>query len=78
MYIYIYIYTYICIYIYIYTYIYIYIYIYILHIHTLKSRNKQTMARNMLVKKNVLNEINEEGTFQGLQENQKEIISKFR
>ena len=35
----------------------------------------------MLVKENVLNEINKEGTalqFQGLQENQKESISKFR
>ena len=34
----------------------------------------------MLVKKNVLNEINKEGTalqFQGLQENQKESISKL-
>ena len=33
----------------------------------------------MLVRKNVLNEINKKGTFtQGLQENQKKSISKFR
>ena len=39
----------------------------------------QTELRNMLVRKNVLNEINKKGTFtQGLQENQKKSISKFR
>ena len=41
----------------------------------------QTELSSMLVKENVLNEINKEGTalqFQGLQENQKESISKFR
>ena len=36
----------------------------------------QTELSNMLVKKNVLNEINKEGTF--TQENRKERISKFR
>ena len=41
----------------------------------------QTELSNMLVKKNVLNEINKRNIhsrFQGLQENQKESISKFR
>ena len=41
----------------------------------------QTELSNMLVKKNVLNEINKEGTFtQGFkdQQNQNESISKFR
>ena len=49
---------------------------------TLKSSNRhhgQTELSNMLVEKNVLNEMNKEGTiharFQGLQENQKESIS---
>ena len=41
----------------------------------------QTELNNMLVRKNVLNEINKEGTFtRGFseQENQKESVSKFR
>ena len=52
---------------------------------TLKSSNRhhgQTELSNMLVEKNVLNEMNKEGSiharFQGLQENQKESNSKFR
>ena len=47
----------------------------------IQTDHGQTELSNMLVKKNVLNEINKRNIhsrFQGLQENQKESISKFR